>query len=217
MACWFNAAIVIAQEQDYIVEDLQKPGAVQGIKRNFEQKFDKAGGTITGGFTVRSGGVDIILSTNALTNSIKIDGATGEMTSLYKQHNSSQAILTSQVFTNTLNACIGKSTVTITTTGGSVAIYTTVTLDNNDATAIVGVSFKQDGVFVAPLNTLKSIAYQSIGVATEQYSLSFFYILKDVLAGSHQYCLAGRVNVGTGNLRGSDIFRESIFGVIELK
>jgi len=149
--------------------------------------------TFTSSLTVQSGGRDIIFSTNAVTNSMKIDGDTGEVTFLFKQNKGSVSYPTASNFSHTSPDCVGASTVTITTTGGDVAVWFAGSGYNDTDNNVLWLNYIEDGVFPT-----KGIINSRGMSDLVQEDISFYYLIKDVAPGVHTYCLAGWVSASNG-------------------
>lgn len=129
--------------------------------------------------------------------------------------NSTSVIRTANVsFTNNTFQCLSGSTLTMTTTGGDIAVFMSATVQNTTSGIDTQLGFLQDGAWVNGAPAL--INWTQV---TGGYNLpaSFFQVVRGVSAASHSWCLAAQVSNYTSYLIGDPGTRKNVFGVLELK
>lgn len=175
--------------------------------------------TFVSSFTIVSGGRAIILSTSTTTDNISIN-PDGSILFSPELHNSSSTIIPQySTSVSSYGPCVTGSTLTITTTGGRVAIVFTGTLTATNGPNLAGISFLVDGAFAPGLSNEKGFLTN----VTQIYPFTLDYILDRLSPGIHQFCLtiAAPSSLHTVTLRSSsDPFingSSNIFYVKELK
>ena len=128
--------------------------SLSGVGTLFSSGTYSGSNTFLSTFTIRSAGRDIVLSTSATIDTIKISGS-GTLSFNPELHNSSHTLISAYSTTQqSFGACVPGSTVTIRTTGGKVeAIYILSLSHNASGTASIWTTLLQDDGYSAPKNS----------------------------------------------------------------
>ena len=192
-------------------------GHLNGIGALASTQTFSGASTFTSSFTIRSNGREIILSTSATNTNIDISPS-GAITFFPDLHNSSATIIPDATTTDQYcGPCVSGSTLTITTTGGSVEISFSGSIGNNDD--ISAINFLQDGQFVGDLGTDAVIA-KTVWSMIRLPPVAVHYLVKPLPPGIHSYCLSLCTN-SSRSLETAELLNNStqanIFFIKELK
>ena len=167
--------------------------------------------TFLSSFTIQSAGRQISLSTGTATNNLVISPE-GVISFCPELHNSSSTIIPNSATTAAAcNICIAGSTLTITTSGGSVEVVFTGALENTSA-GRVQMRILQDGI---PLPSISNYLREIYSANMFSAASSLRYLIKTPSAGTHSYCIS--ICTWAGGSLLNDAADANIFFVKELK
>lgn len=141
----------------------------------------------------RTGGRQIIVSTDSTTNNISINGAGQSTFSPFLHIATFTTISAFSTTVSSLNVCVPGSTITLVTGGGRVEINFTGQISGS---FFGSASFLQNGQFVGDLSNQAGLSSSRLaGTGVD----GFTYLTEILPAGSYSYCLTLAVLSGLGD------------------
>lgn len=170
-------------------------------------------------FTAQTSGNQIQLSTGSSTVNLRIQ-SDGTTTFYPELHNSSSTTIPRATTTaSTFGPCVAGSTLTITTSGGTVELTFSGIMRNTALNSTVALTFLADGQFPSDLSSTKGLTRSHDTIPHGAYDAGpFRYLLDAPAAGAHSYCLSISAPAGGTTALGELEFDfRSFFLVKELK